>query len=241
MILNLHAEAVRRAWRATRSAVARGITRLSARAGQLNLAVRHHWVAHCLKGSAMLALKLHKKSIPWLGSGSHLLPVITWDAANLQLRKWRKLLTAAKGRTTPWPNTQINFVTLAQIPDNHPVRFRFASGPSNFVKESWYDAGDCRPLQEYPDALKRYLAEWWDAYNRESRKVVDKNGMPVRFGGLEVVIQGRFETGGLLADAPELILGKALPKACAKWTKDLRLLYGRKTPRRRLDARSEEA
>ena len=187
----------------------------------------------------MLAVKLHKKAIPWLGKGSHLLPIITWDAGNLQLRKWRKLLTAS--RTTPWTNNQINFLTLAQIPDNHPVRFRFASGPSNFVKEWWYDSGDCRPLRDYPDALKRYLAEWWDAYNRKSRTVVDRDGIPVRVGGFEFAIQGHFETGGLMADAPELILGKALPRSCVKWTKNLRLLYGRKTPRRRPGGRIEDA
>jgi hypothetical protein len=181
----------------------------------------------------MLAVKLHKKSAPWLGKGSHLMPVIKWEAANHQLRKWRRLLTAAKGRITPWPNDQINFVTLMRIPDDHPVRFRFASGPSNSLKLWWYDAGDCRPLRDYPDSLKRYLTVWWNAYNRDSQRMIDKDGMPLLLGGFELVISGRFETGGLLADAPELILGKALPKGCVKWTKDLRLLYNRKVPRRR--------
>lgn len=64
----------------------------------------------------MLAVKLHKKAMPWLGRGSHLVPIVKWEAGKLQVRRWRYVLTAS--RTAPWPNNQIHFLTLVQIPDD---------------------------------------------------------------------------------------------------------------------------
>ncbi len=66
----------------------------------------------------MLAVKLHKKALPWLGSGSHLVPIVRWGAGKLQVRRWHYLLTAS--RTTPWPNNQVHFPTMVQISDELP-------------------------------------------------------------------------------------------------------------------------
>ncbi len=39
--------------------------------------------------------------------------------------------------------------------------------------------------------------------------------------------------GAPMAEYPELILGRRLPAGSIKWTKDVRLLYGRTAPRQR--------
>lgn len=151
----------------------------------------------------MLAVKLHKKPTPWLGRGSHLVPIVKWDAGKLQLRRWIKLLGGMQ--------KQIRFLTLVQIPDEHPVRIVFAYGASNFIKRVYW-CEDYEPLRDWPVELKQALQEWWDAT--------------------------RGEPGGLMADEPELILGKKLPKSCIKWTKDIRLLYRRKPVGKRPRVRS---
>jgi hypothetical protein len=59
-------------------------------------------------------------------------------------------------------------------------------------------------------------------------------------GSWEVVVPGGSEPGGLMSRQPELVLGKKLPDSCIKWTKDIRLLYGRQAKQRRSEKRRED-
>lgn len=185
---------------------------------------------YTLANSIMLAVKLHKRAIPWLGRGSHLVPIVKWEAGKLQVRRWRYLLTAFK--TKPWPNNQIHFLTMVQIPDDWPVRFVFDYGARTNLKMGLFQSDEFRALQDWPQEIKRALQEWWDAYHvpSQSRQI----------GAWKVVVPGGSEPGGLMSRSPELILGRKLPDSCVKWTKDIRLLHGRQARRRRAERPGEE-
>jgi len=104
------------------------------------------------------------------------------------------------------------FLSLVRIPEDHPVRLCFSYGQSNFIKQvSW--PREYLPLAEWPPEYVRAVAEWWDAWRWPN--------------------DGPFESGGLMADEPQLFLGRKLPDRCILWTKDVRLLYGRDAARRR--------
>ncbi len=177
----------------------------------------------------MLAVKLHKKPNPWLGRGSHLVPIVRWEAGKLQIRRWHYLLTAT--RKTPWPNNAIHFLTLVQIPDDLPVRMMFDYGARSELKLGLVRSEDFRPWGDFPQEWKRALQAWWDAYYAQPQRR--------QVGFWEVVIPGGGEPGGLWSRQPELILGKKLPAACVKWTKDIRLLYSRPETRRRKERRED--
>jgi hypothetical protein len=179
----------------------------------------------------MLAVKLHKKSMPWLGRGSHLVPIVKWEAGKLQVRRWRYVLTAS--RTAPWPNNQIHFLTLVQIPDDWPVRFIFDYGARTNLKMGLFQSNEFRALRDWPQEVKQALQEWWSAYY----------ALPIRrqVGAWEVIVPGGSEPGGLMSRSPELVLGRKLPDSCVKWTKDIRLLYGRQAKRRRTEGKGEGA
>jgi hypothetical protein len=101
------------------------------------------------------------------------------------------------------------YLTLVRIPADHPVRICFSIGSSDFIKQVVWPSG-FRPLREWPREYIRAIAEWWDAPGWT-----------------------RAEPGGLMVDEPQLFLGKKLPDGCIRWTKDLRLLHRRQSPRRR--------
>jgi hypothetical protein len=101
------------------------------------------------------------------------------------------------------------YMTLVRIPACHPVRICFTIGASNVIKQVVWPSG-FRPLREWPRECIRAIAEWWDAPG-----------------------WSRDEPGGLMVDEPRLFLGKKLPDDCVRWTKDLRLLQRRRSPRRR--------
>ena len=183
------------------------------------------------KGLAIvLAVKLHKSAHPWLGRNCHLVPIVEWKAGKLQVQRWRYLLTASK--TKSWPNNQIHFLTLVQIPNDWPVRFAFdLSARSDNLRLGHFNPKEFRALKDWPQEVKDVLREWWDAYYV----------LPLRrtVGAWEVVVPGGPQPGGLISRQPELILGKRLPASCVKWTKDIRLLYGRQAKRRRAEKRPD--
>lgn len=177
----------------------------------------------------MLAVKLHKTPQPWLGRGSHLVPIVRWDAGKLQVRRWHYLLTAS--RTTPWPNHRIHYLTMVQIPDDLPVRFLFDYGARTDIKAGIFRSLVFEALRDWPQEVKHALQEWWDAYYAQPRKQM--------IGNWELVVPGGSEPGGLMSRQPELVLGKKIPNSYIKWTKDIRLLYGRQASQRRAERRSE--
>jgi hypothetical protein len=114
-------------------------------------------------------------------------------------------------RTWLKSNKRDRYLTLVKIPDDHPVRLCFSYGASNFIKQVVWPA-EFRPPREWPSEYVSAITHWWDAWSMSGTDV---------------------EPGGLMADEPQLFLGKRLPAACIRWTKDLRLLYGSKPSRRR--------
>lgn len=107
------------------------------------------------------------------------------------------------------PCGRINFVTLVRIPGDWPVKFFAQYGNSNILKLVLWQ--DLKPLREVPQEFKRALMEWWNAWSGWSDQP---------------------EPGGLMSDEPQIVLGRGLPESCIKWTKDIRLLYGKKSKRR---------
>lgn len=95
------------------------------------------------------------------------------------------------------------FITLVRIPEDHPVRICYTYGPSNFIKQVVWPT-EFLPLRSWPREYVQAIAEWWDAWRLPRPDV---------------------ELGGLMVEEPRLFLGRKLPDACIKWTKDIRLLY----------------
>lgn len=108
--------------------------------------------------SKVLAVKLHKKAHPWLGGGSHLVPIIKWDSGQLQVRRWHYLLTATK--TKPWPNNTIHYLTMVQIPDDWPVRFVFDySARSDSLRLGHFNSEVFLRLKDWPQEMKQAIQE----------------------------------------------------------------------------------
>ena len=107
-----------------------------------------------------------------------------------------------------WRGDRDRYLTLVRVPDDHPVSIRFASGKSNFIKAIAWPT-EFKPLREWDKDYVRVIGQWWDAY---------------RWPG-----SGSTETGGLLVDEPRLFLGRRLPDKSILWTKEIALLYGKRT------------
>jgi len=93
------------------------------------------------------------------------------------------------------PHCKRRYITLVKIPGDHPVR----------LDPDWIGGGNPTPmpLKDIPKALKDEIMEWYDCLDEP---------------------RGAYYVGARSSFA-QLILGIPLPKKCAKWTKDLRLLY----------------
>jgi hypothetical protein len=137
-------------------------------------------------------------------------PRLVKDASLVPIVDWRSGRVQIR-RWLRW-HKRDHYLTLVKIPEDHPVRLCFSYGPSNFIKQVVWPS-EFLPLREWPAEYVRAVTHWWDAWRRP---------------GFEEA-----ETGGLMADEPELILGAKLPDACIRWTKDVRLLYRRPSPRHR--------
>lgn len=137
-------------------------------------------------------------------------PRLAKEASLVPIVDWRSGRVQIR-RWLRW-HKRDRYLTLVRIPADHPVRLCFSYGPSDFIKQvSW--PMEYQPLRDWPREYVGAVADWWDAWRWESSGVV--------------------ELGGLMADEPELILGAKLPDACIRWTKDVRLLYRRPSPRHR--------
>jgi hypothetical protein len=174
----------------------------------------------------MLAIKLHKKPVPFLGRGSHLIPIMSWPVGERFLRNWVPMLN----RQNPWrPNNQIHYITLVRIQDST----RLTLNPDWAHKDDSYE-----PFADLPQKCYFEEDEW---------RWVDKdaNGFPCRptkqprfrwemagkewFGQwIEPELcqhQDTKEPIGMRRSLPEIILGEKLDDRCILWTKDFRLLY----------------
>lgn len=149
----------------------------------------------------MLAVKLHKRKKPNLERGSHLVPLVGWDAGKIQVKRWLHILNwYNQGR----PNNAIRYITLVHIPDQHPVFLGLHWEAKDFGVEF-------KPWCQWEQELKQML------------KLAKKGQKALYFYDSEA---RELPVGYPIAKTPELILGARLPKKCILWTKDVRLLYG---------------
>ena len=156
----------------------------------------------------MLAIKLHRKTHPNLGKGTYWIPIIDWDSAQAHVKNWYWILTQPGS-----DRKGIYYITLASIPNNHPVFLKVDFGvgfgtkprdypfqPLNEIERNIFDA--LKPLQKPPEKGIHHVAQ-----------------------GFLKITDGTESLGQSLCNFPELILGARLPKSCVKWTKDIRLLF----------------
>ncbi len=109
-----------------------------------------------------------------------------------------------------WRSDRDRYMTLVRVPDDHPVSIRFSYGASNFIKAiAW--PSEFKPLRDWPKDYVRAIGLWWDAYRLRGAREI--------------------EVGGLVVEEPRLFLGRKLPDASVLWTKEIRLLYGKKPSR----------
>jgi hypothetical protein len=96
----------------------------------------------------MLAIKLHKKSKPFLGKGSYLVPVLCWEKAHRDVRNWIAMLNHHNRFR---PNNKILHVTLVRITDDFPCT----------LNEDWIDNDDDYvPWQQVPAHVKEEQVHW---------------------------------------------------------------------------------
>ncbi len=154
----------------------------------------------------MIAVKLHKRKRPNLHKGSFLVPVRTWHSGRKHVGNWIRLLNRCNRGN---PNDCIRYITLVKIPDGHPVfiGLDWVDKPffsSEFIELEKIDAARKARLDLVPCEKERLQA-------LQAQRSIALDAIP----------------GSPIAECPELILGKALPARFIKWTKDVRLLYGR--------------
>lgn len=145
-------------------------------------------------------------------------PRLNKGAALVPIVDWRSGRVQIR-RWLRW-NNRDRYLTLVRIPEDHPVRLCFTYGASNFIKQVVWPM-EFKPLREWPPEYVRAVAEWWDARRWSST--------------------GEVETGGLMADEPALFLGAKLPDVSIRWTKEVRLLYRRPSPRHRARQPADDA
>ncbi|WP_346294181.1 hypothetical protein [Sphaerothrix gracilis] len=143
----------------------------------------------------MLAIHIHAKRNFSCKTGTRVLPVVTWETAQPQIRIWRKAIR--KGHLGA-KRKMGDFITLLKIPDKHPVLLVVGVQDKKQLLEYY-------PLSKMP-VEDREILEYW--FNDSS-----------------------YEGPALVADSlgfvPELVVGAPLSKSEVKWTKDMRLLYGK--------------
>lgn len=151
----------------------------------------------------MLAVKLHKRKVPYLGRGSFLVPIQTWQSGRMHVRNWVRLLNKSNRGA---PNDCIHYITLVKIPDDHPV----------FIGLDWI----IKRIQH----VKFVELAQIDADIKEKLDLVPAGEKGPLY--LQNYIVPDPVPGSPMAESPELILGRRLPACFIKWTKDVRLLYG---------------
>jgi hypothetical protein len=137
-------------------------------------------------------------------------PRLVKDAFLIPINDWRSGRRQVRNWIR-WRSDRDRYITLVRVPDDHPVSIRFSYGASNFIKAvAW--PSEFKPLRDWPKDYVKAIGLWWDAY--------------LPRGASEI------ECGGLVVEEPRLFLGRKLPDSSVLWTKELRLLYGKKPARR---------
>lgn len=81
----------------------------------------------------MQAIKLHQKSIPYLGADSYLVPVFDWRTSKMIVRRWISHLERNGGAK----NKHAQYITLVKIPDRHPVSLSLSPSIKGFSPQKY--------------------------------------------------------------------------------------------------------
>ncbi len=137
----------------------------------------------------MQGVSLHHDKRPPLGKGSILLPIVSWQAAKSQFRIFRAEDTREHGRKS-------FFVTLIQIPDQHPVALIHQSESFTLAELTF------TPLSHLSQEDRELLNDF----------LQDRTDAPPDISSSSISFLCR------------LVMGAPLPRSSIKWTKDLQLL-----------------
>ena len=152
----------------------------------------------------MLAIKLHKKLTPFLGVGSHLVPIMSWHAGERFVRNWVPILNR---RNRHRPNNQVHYITLVRILDSTRLT----------LNTDWIHKDD--NYQPFADLLQNSYTEpdgWCISGKDWYGRWTDPLPSEYRMENPRI---------GMMRCVPEIILGEKIPDSCVLWTKDYRLLY----------------
>ena len=103
----------------------------------------------------MLAVKLHKHKRPWLGKGSHLIPILSWKTGKVHIKRWINLLDY---QNESRPNNKIRYITLVKIPDDHPV-FLASDWGDKIIFVHLFGGIEFKPLSAISHEIKRFIME----------------------------------------------------------------------------------
>lgn len=81
----------------------------------------------------MQAIKLHQRSVPYLGVESYLVPVFDWRTSKMIVRRWISHLDRDGGEEVE----SVQYITLVKIPDKHPVSLSFSPTLKGFVPQTY--------------------------------------------------------------------------------------------------------
>ena len=156
----------------------------------------------------MLAAKLHKNTRPWLGTGSHLVPIAEWRVANLHIKRWISTLNRYNSSR---PNSTINWISLVRVPDSTRV----------VLSPRWSDTvfGEISPapLREQWMTRERVL-KFWERHAAESAPTPEY---------IRRIWSNNWGDGSHDVCEPELVLLEPLGAASVLWTKDVRKLFSK--------------
>ncbi len=152
----------------------------------------------------MLAIKLHKKPTPFLGMGSHLIPIMSWQTGERFVRNWVPMLNRQNRHR---PNHLIHYITLVRILDSTHLT----------LNSDWIHKDD--NYQPFADLLQNSYTEsdgWCISGKDWYGRWIDPLPSEYRMDNPRI---------GMMRCVPEIILGEKLADSCILWTKDYRLLY----------------
>jgi hypothetical protein len=198
----------------------------------------------------MLAIKLHKKTKPYLGKDSYVVPLFNWKSGESLVRSWLRVLTRYN---RGMPNDKVRFMTLVRIPDDLPISLHDDWINKTFEFLPWKEHP--RENHEIPRkaANKKPDPSWFGRFSRTfpagnglvwmfdevSQRVVrvpdpkKRRQLCVRWPGYSepseeeqtyTVLGKKFYFNGENLSMPEMVLGALLPDSNILWTKDIRLL-----------------
>ncbi len=156
----------------------------------------------------MLAVKLHKDRRPWLGAGSHLVPIAEWRVASLHIKRWISTLNRHNGSR---PNSTINWISLVRVPDSTRV----------VLSPHWSDTmfGETSPSRLCDHWMTRErVLKYWERHADDTAPTPEY---------IRKIWSDQWGEGSHDVCEPELILLQPVGVAHVLWIKDARKLFSK--------------